>query len=401
MNWAQVVAAVKSSPGVWLLALGFFLLPVSNAAGQVPLYLVSVGWCIAAFRRKMGCPRRASALFLGGMAVLILASWPIAAFVAETSTARVVGKLNRLLLFPLVFAIPGVCGRGEARFRNLAVLMAAFVAGTGVLALYDLVRVPLEMRSGTPLFHTGNMASPQIYMVALFLTLGLRTSGGGLKHRLLFVACAGVAVVGMLLHNKRGVWLACMLAAGGWVVWTRQWRVLVAMVLLGVAAVSLPSVRMRLSELREVVQPTHGGRMVLWREVAPRILPQYPWGMGYNVTTYEDFREVLPDNIHLEVGLRHLHNNLLQIRLELGWQGLVWWMAWMGWAVFIALRPAPPEGRLLRSGVSFALCGLLANGLVVYNFGTTESFMMYMSLLGMLDVFVYDQSQPPITETLT
>lgn len=378
---------LRTNPMLPLLALGLFLLPLSNAIGQVPLYLVAVHWGVEALRGRRMPPDRLSLIFLAGFALLILLSIPIASFVAHTDVSRVYSKLNRLLMLPLVFAIPALCGHGEKRLQNLSVLMIAPVLGIVPLALYDFVRIPLEMRDGSPLFHTGNMASPQIYMVAFFLGLALVTDGKLPRGRWLWV-CLALALAGIFLHHKRGVWLATSIALLGWTFWSRQWKTLLLMGAIGVLAFSLPNVRTRLLELREVVQPTHGGRMVLWTEVAPRILPEYPWGMGYNVSRHEDFREILPREIHLEQGLRHLHNNFLQNRLELGWQGVIWWTVWMLAVLWKCFRCPRGRARSLGAGVVFAVVALLFNGLVEYNFGTTETFMLYLALFGMLDVLV-------------
>ncbi|MCH8513081.1 MAG: hypothetical protein LAT83_15725 [Kiritimatiellae bacterium] len=290
---------LSANPMLWFLALGLFLLPISNSIGQVPLYIVAVHWLVGALRGHRSRPDKYSLWFVAGFALLILLSIPIAAFVANTDVSRVFDKINRLLLLPLVFAIPALCGAGEKRLENLSVLMVAPVLGIVLLAGYDFVRVPLEIRAGTPLFHTGNMSSPQLYMVAFFLGLALITDRKFPRSQWLWF-CLALALAGILLHHKRGVWLATTMALLGWTFWSRQWKTLFLMGVIGLLAFSLPDVRSRLLELREVIQPTHGGRMVLWTEVVPRILPEYPFGMGYNASRYEDFRGYCPGKFILK-----------------------------------------------------------------------------------------------------
>ena len=87
--------------------------------------------------------------------------------------------------------------------------------------------------------------------------------------------------------------------------------------------------------------------------------------------------------------LNHLHNNDLQLRLELGWAGVAAWLAWMltglgvMWLTFRrAVRHATPD-----AGLAYGLLGgflaLQLNGLVEYNFGDAEIFMLFNLLLGL------------------
>lgn len=371
-------APLRASPGLLLLCLGMLILPVSNAIGQVPLYLASLHWVWHFCRRPTRLPR-GDVLFLLIFALLIASG-----LLFGVRPGNTLSKLNRLLLFPLVFAVPEALRRSREPAEGLKCFFLAYLAGMVVHFLFDAVRIPLEMRQGTAFVDTGNMTSPQLYMVALFLLLGLRAEWHSPRRIWLFALLCALAVGGMLLHNKRGVWLAAAAVVPVWTLWTRQWRTLAGLLLVGVLAFSLPTVRSRLLELRAVVQPTHGGRMVLWREVAPRILPEHPWGMGYSATEYTDFREILPRNIHLEPGLKHLHSNFLQLRLELGWHGLIFWLIWMGTVLWQGFRRRPATLRLARFAVACCILALLVNGVVEYNFGNSEVFMTFLTLFGLL-----------------
>jgi O-antigen ligase len=191
----------------------------------------------------------------------------------------------------------------------------------------------------------------------------------------------------LLVHQTRGVWLAAVSAVFLWTVWSRRWKTLLVLVCLGGLSLTFPFVQTRLHRLQEVIQPTHGGRMILWTQVSPRMFETYPWGMGYNGSTYEDFREVLPREYHMEEGLRHLHNNVLQIRLELGWPGVIWWGLWMLLVAIKAFKPPPDELKPMQAAVACGLLGLILNGMVEYNFGDSEVMKLYLILFGMVDVF--------------
>jgi hypothetical protein len=380
---------IKNDPLFAALCLSMIFLPLSNALGQGPLYAASVFGAVAMMRYRAPV-RKGSFIFVAGFALLILSG-----LLYAVRVENVVDKLNRLLLFPLVFVVPFVLRRHGDPSAKTRSLLWSFVAGTVLLGVYDLVRIPLEVRQGTALFDTGHMVPPQVYMTAFFLLLGVGPPAR--KHgKLFFVLLLALFVAGMLLHNKRGVWLACLLAFGLWVFLSRQWKMLAGGVLLIVFASLLPSVRVRMKELRDVVQPTHGGRMVLWNVVAPELFEQYPWGMGYSVSEHQDFRAVidavnatLPRSewVHLEDRLSHLHNNFLQIRLEMGLHGLIWWALWMAFVLWTAFRNGPKDdpSAPLRAGVACAFLALLLNGLVEYNFGASKPLMIYLVLMGLID----------------
>jgi len=385
MKWTER-SAWRKNPLYMLICLGLVILPVSNAVGQVPLYLASVGWLVAACRGRAPVNRRTS-VFLGGFALIVFASLLYAAHPEQG-----MHKVNRFLIFPLAGAVTAAALKGTEPERRVFSIGMSLMAGVCLLGVYDLIRFPLEIRGGTAFEDVGNMTSPQFYLVGLMLLLGLRAYRPERLGRWFWI-CLPLITTGLLLHQKRGVWLATAATVGLWTLWSRRWKTLAVLGVAGCLALTLPFVQARLHRLQEVIQPTHGGRMILWTQVAPRILPEYPWGMGFNGSTYEDFREVLPDDYHMEVGLRHLHNNFLQIRLELGWHGVVWWTLWMAAVLWIAFRPgAPGEEPLLRGAVAFAVLGLLINGLVEYNFGDSEVQKMYLVLFGLLDVFAMRRS---------
>jgi O-antigen ligase len=369
-----------------LLSLGLLILPVSNAVGQIPLYLAALTALVLALRTRSSLLTAPAVLFTAAFALILLASAFISIRLDNT-----LDKFNRLLLFPLLLAVPLACGGANQR-SSLLRLFQALLAGVVILALYDLVRIPLEVRAGTPLFHTGNMTDPQIYMIALFLLLGLRAESSR-PRPLLFALLLAAILAGILLHNKRGVWLATSLTLPVWALLSRRWKPLLGLVLLGCLALALPTVRERLHNIRDNLQPRHGGRYTLWQAVAPRLLPQYPLGIGYNAGEHEDFRTIVdavnadlpvPRRYHLEDGLRHLHNNFLQIRLELGIHGLLLWLAWMVHTLWTGFRRSPPELRPLRTATACALLALLLNGVVEYNFGDSELLMLYLTLFGIL-----------------
>jgi O-antigen ligase len=370
-------AFLKHDPLLALVRAGLWILPLSNAIGQVPIYLASLLWLVEAVRGKRPVPR-ATTIFIVLYALVIGIGL---FFAAHPQTG--LSKLNRFLFFPFAAAV--ACA--GAKRENWARISFSLVGGVALLGLKDLVRFPYEMIvHERGLFELGSMTSPQVYMIGLCLLLGLRAAEPE-KGRRIFWPLLLLFAAGLLLHNKRGVWLACAGAIGFWTLASRQWKVLLGLVLAVALALCIPKVRERIGQIRETLSDTHGSRVTLWKHVAPPLFERYPWGMGYNGSSYAEFREVLPRKYHLEVGLRHLHNNFLQIRLELGPHGLLLWTLWMLAMLRNGFRspPGAPRPDFLRLSALTALVGLLLNGLVEYNFGDSEILMLYLALFGLLD----------------
>ncbi len=392
-----ILNSIRRDPFLAMLCLGWMIMPWSNAIGQVPLYLASVCWVIVACRSRKVEPLLPM-IFAACFAGLILLSLRGAEHAEQG-----IDKLNRFLYFPLPGAVLLMLRGGEPDKR--IAFMKAYLIGCALMFLNDCIRIPIGMiRDGRSFFDMGNMSSPQFYMCGLVFAIALFVAlpheewewkGPGWLRKLCRVSLPSLPVgswrwllpmimitaAGMLLHNKRGVWMAAALSTVIWMIWNRQWKLLRLTLLAFLVAIALPTVRARLSSIPDQWSSNHGSRGTLWKEVAPRMMERHPDGLGYNGSTYEEFREVLPREFHLEVGLRHLHNNYLQIRLELGWPGVILWSLWMLWFLIQSFRgPRSP----LRSAASCALFALLINGIFEYNFGDSEVLMLYMTLFGLV-----------------
>jgi hypothetical protein len=369
----------REAPLLMMLCLGVLILPVSNALGQVPLYLASVMWLVQVMQGKCRGVR-STWILAGGFMLLIV----ISLFTA-VHLHMGLQKLNRLLIFPLMGAVTAACVGGKAPPKRMGLLCGYLVTGVCLKGIMDLFRFPYHLWKGVRFEDIGDMSSPQFYLVGLMIWLGLLSAKSFQKTRIFWWALP-IVVAGILAHQKRGVWLAVAVTVFLWAVWNRRWKTLVTLIAVAGLSLTLPFVQTRLNRLREVIEPTHGGRMILWTQVSPRMFEKYPWGMGYNGSTYEDFREVLPRKYHLEPRLRHLHNNFLQIRLEMGWTGVLWWGAWMTVAAYKGFKPAGGGMNAMQMAVAFGFLGLFLNGLVEYNFGDSEVMKLYLILLGMVDV---------------
>jgi O-antigen ligase len=369
---------------LWLGLCAFAALaPVSITLVQPVVYALSLGaiyyWYNYRPQLNPTFPfRRIIFLFL---AIVVIVS--ILGVRPETSFK----KFNRFVvlmiawLVPVLIASPGL--RNRVRLEQLVVL---FVLGTALKAAYDMIRVPAMMAMDVPLFMTGNMRDPQIYMVAISLVAGMLMSGAW-KLRYPPVTAGLILVIsGMIIHFKRGAWAACLGALLVMTITSRKWRPLAVAGLIIAVLCSIPDVRERIGQLKREFDPDGGGRMLLWTQVAPALIPEHPMGMGWKAVKHEDFLAVTEK---VEPKLNHLHNNLLQVTLELGWLGLSVWLFWMASVLYIFLRSYkkavainPAIAGVALGGLG-AFSGLMLNGMVEYNFGDSEIFMLMVIIMGL------------------
>ncbi len=373
-----------------------FFLPVSIAGAQIASTAALAGWAWHSFRRR-SCGWRNS-LFLWAIAFWVVAacsaawgwrphlSWP---------------KLHRALWFLLIIAVPDslpedAVERSAALRRMVLALVAGCMVAFGLHAVRlgtSLLHVPPAMGRLFWIYHQGSMRTPQFHMVALLFLLAGRDAGAGfygLRRRAVTAAWIANAVA-IVLHFKRGVWLA---TAGGlaalWAAGCRVRRGVALAALVAVAALACcPPVRARVwAAPRQFLEA--GGRWQLWTIAAPQILrinaQRYPFGLGYGAMKNHELRHAVPA---IESKLNHVHNNALQVLLETGWAGLLAWSGWMlSWLAAMARnvrrqceRSAAATG--MARGVFAAACGLLLNGVVEYNFGTGTVLILFAVLMGL------------------
>ena len=301
-------------------------------------------------------------------------------------------RFHRLLLFGAsLAACTAFVPTEKDRLVCVLPLVVGLIAGTTLLGLIDIVRVPVEVLQGRDLYDAGNMRDPQMYMVALAFLMALWCRKDGDRKMMwwgVLVLC--INAIGLIIHFKRGTWIATGVLALLIGVLMGRRKAVTMMVVIGVILLFLiPQTRTRIFKLQVVMSEQTGGRYVLWSKVSPPLIKQYPFGVGYGAVRHEDFSVY---DGYIQPHLNHLHNNLLEITLELGWGGVVLWMLWMGcvgwmlYASYAHLRRKQDRHRWLACGAFAGFCGLLLNGIVEFNFGDTEIIMTYAIIQGMAGI---------------
>ena len=398
------LAQVAPRPGedrwlTWGLALFAFSLPITISISEaVAFALVPLWWWRC---RRAGAPGPRPAV-----AASLLAVFFAIALLASLMGLRPAHSLDKLLRFALLgvaFLIPALDRAGRGLAARLAL---AFVAGAAIKAGYDVVRIPLGAIRALPgvvangagpalphavsaadqaLFNQGTMRDPQYYLAGLCLVVAAWAAGG---RRLRDPAVWGaIALFGaaLTLHFKRGALFGAGAALALLALMSRRFRLLGVLAAVGLALCALPQFRDRVAMVQNEFSLTLKGRYALWTQAAPALLRDYPFGVGWKALRYEDLRARTKFVQH---GLNHLHNNALQVAVDTGWLGLAAWLAWMAAEGVRLARGWPARRREggatagVQLGAFCGFIGLMLVGLVEYNFGDTEIFMLLALLWG-------------------
>lgn len=363
--------------GRLLLALAALLLGADVARGRRRLRMPWSAWCWLAFVAL------ATVVTCNGL-----------------NPAAGVGKLDKLTWY---IGIPVAATLVDTRQR-LEQMLRALLLGCGVLALRVVLGNPLaalaasrgwgEAAVATPpsfgraLIDRGRLIDGQRLMVGLLgavaLQLGARRRADAAAEAAALVRRCWPPLIALLalaelLSLKRGSWL-CTLALLALLLWRRlSWRQLLAGgVLLAAVAVGVTPVRQRLLDLRREFSRDSGGRMTMWTRIAPQLVREHPWGIGFRSLTNDIMRDTARrvNCRRLERQRDHMHSNLVETVVSVGWAGLALYLLWMAAMLRDAAATEGPPRALL-----WMLAAILLNGLVEYNFADAE-LVIILGLLG-------------------
>ena len=328
--------------------------------------------------------------------------WPALAFCAVAvlssalgiDPARALPRTRRLLWFAVLL----VGAWHVTDVRRMRQVVGALVAGSCLLAAEVCFVHPwqawraVQAHPGGPDFLTrlidlGGMTDGQMLMLGLVgcVAFGFERSRSPWRAGALALAGLGIAVA-LVLNFKRGSWICAAGMVGVLVLRRAGWRAVAVLGLVVALALVSPWVRHRLHGLGGEMRLDSGGRATMWFRIAPALVREHPFGIGYGAMTNDLMRRYARN---VEPGRNHLHSNIAELAVSTGWPGLALYLVWMVWAVrdaAVRLRRLPPDdtgGRTLALAVLIMLLGLLANGLVEYNLGDSELVLVYAALMGM------------------
>jgi hypothetical protein len=333
-----------------------------------------------------------------------IVAWLALAFVAVACVVTLTGpnasiggpKLGKLAWFGVM--LPAAWNLATHRNRRTA--LGWFAVGSSVLALQVVVgnttRALLATRAAAAAGNTadflweltdrGGMTDGQMLMLGLLATLGFLFAQDQ-RRRGCWWGLLALQIAGLILNFKRGSWICAVAMTGLLLALRMRWRVVLAVGLAVACTAALPPVWNRLSGLRAELTTGHGGRLVMWTQIAPELHRRQPWGVGFRALTSAMMQDAArARGVTVEAGRNHLHANLIQVWVAVGWLGLALYLAWMTWALRDGIRGvrltwgSPDAEAALIPLLMFG--ALLLNGLVEYNFADAELVLVYGVLMG-------------------
>jgi len=380
MKWIQIDRRTSAT----LLCLFGFALPLSLPVAEAFFFLALLVGAAASLRGQSSFCFKTAYL----IPVLLFIIVALAGVIWSSRPQASAGKLHRLLFLLVIFQIPAVFNRADS--LKIDCLTTSFILGVAIKGGYDLIRIPLYVLRGGALYDAGSMTDPQFYMAAICVIAAIHGKRAlalcpPFDRFSFFLLALMSSISGLILHFKRGVWISTALSIGLLLCIKRRWRTIAALCVCALLLYLVPQVRQRVAQLPQEFSEQQGGRWVLWTKVGPELISENPWGIGWHATRNEDFLNYAE---YVQPKLDHLHNNVLQITLELGFLGgAVWtgWMLWTLWFMWQAYRKCAVESSKYASlalGVTAAFVALLLNGMVENNFDDSEIMLLFCMLMG-------------------
>lgn len=236
--------------------------------------------------------------------------------------------------------------------------------------------------------NAGKIGSSDPYEPVRFIALGLLgitltfTRKNELKSYLIMLLFAA-----LIVNLKRGPWAAvCLEVLIISLLLSKRLLILLIAAIGSLLIIFSPvSERIFSSENDFLIS---GGRKNMWL-IGMDLAEKYPFGIGLDNADYIQVVDPsLPDS-H-----RHLHNNFLNITVETGTLGLIFYIWWMGGFILLGfliwkhLKDKPgfvkEHMAVFALSASLAILGWQAAGLVEYNFGDGEVRLIGFFLMGIL-----------------
>lgn len=239
--------------------------------------------------------------------------------------------------------------------------------------------------------HWNTFSAEQMFALIMLVSF-LFFARAARKRIWIWILCAGLMAMAVLLAESRGVWIATAVAVLYLVwFWNRKFVLLVPVCILIAYFVSPPALRERFTSLvRPRESDSNSFHLVTWR-TGLRMIEAHPFlGLGPEGPHYQFEKYVPPDTPRpLPSGwYGHLHNMYLQYAAERGIPTMLIMMWLLGQIVFDFWRGLDglPPGRsdrrfLLHGGIAVVLA-ILTEGFVEYNLGDSEVLTMFLIVVG-------------------
>lgn len=292
---------------------------------------------------------------------------------------------------------------GIRTYQQLHLLVALVGAGLLVAAVYgcyqgyigvDVVasQQDLSLNAGMPgrvysfFDNPNNFAEILVMLIPLILALliNARTWGG----RFLALVVLGVSVVSIGFTYGRSCWIGL---AGAVVLFAafQNWRLVPVLLVVGILAIPfLPeSIYNRILTIGNMEDSSTRYRFSIW-EATGKLLRDYGWrgvGLGNDVMTsvFEQYPPMLDGNYPI-----HTHNNYLQMWAEVGFFGLLAYLAMilghLKAGIKAYIRGTDKRVKIMLSAAISALCGILVISIAEYTWFYPRNMFLFWFLFGVI-----------------
>ncbi len=389
--------------GFRFLWMASFLVAFSLPAGRVFVALSLVALIVDCIRcRRYPVFSFSAWCWVAFFCVAVLAS------ATGVDPARSFGKIDKLLWFA---AIPITATYVAGDYKRIEMLLRAFAIGCGVLAIQIAAWRPVMawfanrdvIAAGGPsdylwaITDLGSMTNGQTLMVGIValagVILGSRIVGNrSVRRQVADWVLLILLVLALVMNLKRGSWICTFLVVGMFIAAQMKLRHVLILAAVAIGILMLPPVWSRFSDLKQELDVTRGGRIVMWTKIAPPIIKAHPLGIGYRALTEDMMKEVAAEQgVCIESQRDHLHSNPIQVLVALGWGGLALYLVWIIAAlangiILMRLHPHGSAERVQILSVTLMLAALVLNGFIEYNLGDAELVIPYAIILGILSL---------------
>jgi putative inorganic carbon (HCO3(-)) transporter len=381
-----------SRAAVWLTFGSAVSIMLSIAVSQILLGLALAALLLSGDRMSMPRIKWAFGLFMLGTLISM-------AFAGEP--AHAIPQIRKFYLYIGVLLVVYSC------LREMKLIRWLFLgwAGLGTLeALRGFVQFASKVReahaAGQNFYdyyvaaritgftsHWNTYAGKEMLAVTMLLAF-LLFSPDALKRVWVWIGCAALVTVAILLSETRGVWIATF-AGGLYLVWywNKKLILLVPVAAIVLFFVSPPAIRERFTSIVHPKQEDSNQFRIIARRAGIRMVEAHPWlGLGPDGPKYH-FMEYIPADVPrpLPPGFyEHVHNVYLQYAADRGIPTalvFLWILIQIPIDFWRGVRSLPP-GRsnrrfLLHGGIAVVIA-VMVEGFVEVNLGDSEVLTMFL-----------------------
>ena len=383
---------------VWLAAASAVAILLSIAVSQILLALALAALLVSGLPLRWPRISIPLALFLG-WTLVALAFSPDPRFGIPTVRKMVVVYWMLLIVYSSVRTI------AEGKWLVLAwIAVGTITAGRGLVqygadiagaraAHTDFYHFYIADRIRGFMSHWMTFSGQELFillLVAAFLLFAPDIK----KWRWLWLPCAAVVGIALILSDTRSVWVAA-LVAGFYLLWEwRKWAAIAMPVVLGLGLLVAPAAVQE--RVRSFSQPhgetdSNGQRMIVWRTGWQMIKAHPLVGVGpEEIRKKAVFDAYLPADIHYPLpdgNYQHLHNIYIHYAAECGVPAALFLTAALVMALVDfrrALGTLPPgrsDRRFLLQGAIASVIGTMVAGIMEKNLGDTEVLTMFLAIM--------------------